>query len=58
MGSDGAIVDLGAGVINFFEILKASKLTNIRHYFVEQDYSLDPVASIKADFDFLRALKA
>ncbi|WP_229191148.1 sugar phosphate isomerase/epimerase family protein [Bradyrhizobium brasilense] len=57
MAKDGSITEVGAGVIDFVSILRAAKISGTRHYFVEQDYSADPIASITKSYLYLRGLK-
>lgn len=56
MAPDGAMVDVGAGVIDWPAIFDHADTAGIRHYFVEHDQPADPVASIRGSFDHLRGL--
>jgi sugar phosphate isomerase/epimerase len=46
--------ELGAGDLPLGEILQAVSQTNARHFFVEQDFSKDPIASLRQSYAFLR----
>lgn len=56
MDADGAMVDAGAGVIDWRGIFAHADTAGIRHYFVEHDEPADPIASIRNSFQYLRAL--
>jgi len=52
-----AFKEVGAGVLDFPAILKASKAAGTQHYFVEQDQTPgDPVASLRQSYQYLRDL--
>ncbi len=57
MAADGAMVDVGAGEIDFKAIFARSEQAGLEHYFVEHDTPADPLASIKASYDHLAALQ-
>jgi hypothetical protein len=48
--------EVGRGDLNFPEILKAASGAGVRHYFVEQDHSPDPLGSIRRSYAALRKL--
>lgn len=48
---------IGAGVLDFREILKAAVEANVVYGFVEQDESPNPMADIRQSIDYLRKLK-
>jgi sugar phosphate isomerase/epimerase len=52
----GAMVDVGAGEIDFRRILADGKRAGIKHWFVEHDEPPDPFASIANSYKYLRAL--
>jgi sugar phosphate isomerase/epimerase len=54
MAKDGSTTELGNGTIDFAEIIDASLQSGVRHFFVEQDYSPDPMRSIAASIAYLR----
>jgi sugar phosphate isomerase/epimerase len=54
MATDGSDTEIGHGTIDFGEIIGASIAAGVRHFFVEQDYSPDPIQSIKASISYLR----
>jgi len=45
--------ELGAGDLPLRDILDAVSRTNARHLFVEQDFSKDPIASLRQSYAFL-----
>jgi sugar phosphate isomerase/epimerase len=49
--------DVGKGTINWGEIFARHKEAGIKHYFVEHDNPPDPMASIKASYEYLRKLR-
>jgi sugar phosphate isomerase/epimerase len=57
MTADGAMVDVGAGTINFAALFALSAQAGIRHYVVEHDEPADPFASIAASYGYLHALR-
>lgn len=48
--------DVGKGTINWARIFSHRKEAGIKHYFVEHDSPTDPMASIKASYEYLRTL--
>ena len=54
MAEDGSTTELGHGTIDFASILAAASQSGVRHLFVEQDVSSDPLRSIEASITFLR----
>jgi sugar phosphate isomerase/epimerase len=48
--------EVGRGDLNFGEIFKATFEAGVKHYFVEQDHSPDPEASIRRSYTALRKL--
>ncbi len=46
--------ELGNGDLPLHEILAAVSETNAKHIFVEQDFSRDPIASLRQSYAFLR----
>ncbi len=57
MASDGSMVDVGAGEIDFAKIFAQSGQAGIQHYFVEHDNPSSPFGSIRASYDYLRELE-
>ena len=49
-------VEVGSGAIDFPAVLKAAGDARVEHYFVEQDQSPDPIASLRKSFEYLRSL--
>lgn len=47
---------VGAGILDFKEILKAASAAGVVHAFVEQDESPDPLADIKKSIQYLKQL--
>ena len=56
VGADGATVELGRGILDMERIVRAALLAGVKHLFVEQDDSADPLASIAASHRFLERL--
>jgi len=54
MAEDGSTTELGHGRIDFAGILAAASQSGVRHLFVEQDVSSDPLRSIEVSITFLR----
>ncbi|HEX4170362.1 MAG TPA: sugar phosphate isomerase/epimerase [Bryobacteraceae bacterium] len=46
--------ELGSGDLPLRDILDAISNTNARHIFVEQDFSKDPIASLRQSYSFLK----
>jgi sugar phosphate isomerase/epimerase len=46
--------EVGNGVINFKKIFDCAKKAGMKHFFVEQDVSAEPLASIKTSIDYLK----
>jgi sugar phosphate isomerase/epimerase len=57
LGRDGSTVEVGSGVLPMAEIVRSALLAGVRHFFVEQDDSPDPLASIATSFRFLERLR-
>lgn len=58
LASDGSTAEVGAGVLNFEQIVRAALLAGVKHLFVEQDTSASPLASIDTSLRFLERLPA
>ena len=56
MTADGRMADVGAGAIDWRAIFAHREQAGIRHYFVEHDEPADPIASIRASFNYLNHL--
>jgi sugar phosphate isomerase/epimerase len=54
MAIDGSMTEIGNGTIDFGEIITASMAGGVRHFFVEQDFSSDPIKSIGTSIFYLR----
>ena len=50
------MVDVGAGTIDFAELLKLARNQGTSHAFVEHDEPADPLASIRASYSYLSKL--
>jgi sugar phosphate isomerase/epimerase len=48
--------EIGNGNLNFRNILRAASEAGVKHYFVEQDYSRDPIRSLQQSYQALRKL--
>jgi sugar phosphate isomerase/epimerase len=57
MDKSGDFAEVGSGTIDWKPIFAKSQQAGIKHYFVEQDQSKDPFASIKASYDYLHNLR-
>ena len=57
MAAGGAMVDVGAGQLPFGKYFAQSGKAGLRHYFVEHDDPVDPMASIAVAYKHLAALK-
>jgi sugar phosphate isomerase/epimerase len=57
MDEEEAMVDVGAGKIDFGSIFASSDQAGLIHYFVEHDSPPDPLASIGASFAHLESLR-
>jgi len=55
--ASGAMVDVGAGAMDWANIFAHRKEAGIRHYFVEHDEPQDPFASIAASYTYLHDLR-
>jgi sugar phosphate isomerase/epimerase len=58
LGAGGATVELGAGRLDVERIVRTALAGGVRHLFVEQDDSADPLRSIDASLRFLERLPA
>jgi sugar phosphate isomerase/epimerase len=56
LGADGETVELGAGVLPLEQIIRTALSIGVKHLFVEQDNSPDPIASVRTSFQFLERL--
>ena len=56
-GAHPQMVDVGKGDIDFRNIFARRDEAGIRHFFVEHDEPSDPVASIRASYQYLKSLQ-
>jgi len=56
--SSSHFTEVGHGSINWKAVIAAAQQMNIEYYFVEQDQSADPVASIRSSYQYLRSIVA
>ncbi len=49
-----AFKEIGNGSIDIPAILKAANTAGVKHYFVEQDQTPDPIASLRQSYEYLR----
>ena len=54
--TDGEMVDVGRGVIDFASILGRADQAGLTHFFVEHDTPEDPAASVAASYEHLASL--
>jgi sugar phosphate isomerase/epimerase len=57
VAADRVMTEVGQGSIDWKRIFARARSAGIEHYFVEHDQPADPLASIRASFDYLRALE-
>ncbi len=50
-----SFTEVGNGVIDFKKIFASAKKSGMVNFFVEQDISTDPMASIKKSYDYIKA---
>lgn len=58
MASDGAMADVGDGVIDFESILAAAPGSGLRHAVVERDDGNDPMGTLRVGLERLRKMEA
>jgi sugar phosphate isomerase/epimerase len=58
LGANGMTVELGAGTLPLEQIIRAALAIGVKHLYVEQDDSADPMRSIDASLRFLERLPA
>lgn len=58
LASDGSTVEVGSGLLDFERIVRTALHIGVKHLFVEQDTSANPLASIAASLRFLERLSA
>jgi sugar phosphate isomerase/epimerase len=51
--TDGTMVDVGDGNIDFPAIFADSEEAGIKHYFVEHDQPEEPLESIRRSYEYL-----
>jgi sugar phosphate isomerase/epimerase len=56
MDANGAMVDVGSGVINFAAIIPAAKKAGVKHYFVEHDETTTPFHALENSFKAISSL--
>jgi sugar phosphate isomerase/epimerase len=57
MGTEGEMVDVGRGTIDFGAIFAKAGQGGVKYYFVEHDNPPDPIADAKVCYDYLRQLR-
>ena len=58
LASDGSTAEMGRGVLDFDRIVRTALSAGVKHLFVEQDTSANPLASIGISLRFLEQLPA
>ena len=58
LARDGSTVEVGEGTLDFERIVRTALAVGVKHLFVEQDTSADPLSSIGASLRFLERLQA
>lgn len=51
---EDAFKEIGNGSIDIPAVLKAANAAGVKHYFVEQDQTPDPIASLRQSFEYLK----
>jgi sugar phosphate isomerase/epimerase len=49
-----SFTEVGNGVIDYKKIFENAKKSGMQHFFVEQDISADPLASIQKSFEYIK----
>lgn len=57
MDKNRNFTEVGRGVIDWPSIFAAAKDIGVKYYFVEQDFSTNPLESIKMSIDYLKAIQ-
>ncbi len=55
MDEEGNAATVGSGKIDFKSIFKAAKKSGLAYYFIEDERTDDPIANIKADYEYIVA---
>jgi sugar phosphate isomerase/epimerase len=50
-----SFTEVGNGVINYKKIFECAKKAGMQHFFVEQDVSADPMASIQKSYEYIKS---
>ena len=50
-----SFTEVGNGIINFKKIFDKAKKAGMDHFFVEQDVSADPLASIQKSYTYIKS---
>lgn len=58
LARNGSTVEVGEGTLDFERIVRTALAVGVKHLFVEQDTSADPLASIATSLRFLERLPA
>lgn len=51
---DKRFTEVGNGIINFKKVFDCQKKAGMKHFFVEQDVSAEPLTSVKMSIDYLK----
>ncbi len=57
MAADGAMVDVGQGVMDWKTLLHAAHQAGVEHFFAEHDEATDQLAFARASADYLKTLR-
>ena len=57
MAADGAMVDVGQGVMDWKALLNAARRAGVKHFFAEHDEATDQLAFARASADYLKTLR-
>ena len=50
-----SFTEVGNGVINYKKVFECAKKSGMQHFFVEQDVSADPMASIQKSYQYIQS---
>ncbi len=57
MAADGAMVDVGAGTMDWPALLRAARRAGVKHFFAEHDEARDQLAFARTSASFLKTLR-
>jgi sugar phosphate isomerase/epimerase len=54
--ADGTMTDVGLGVIGWRDVLLAASHAGVKHFYVEHDQPVDPLATVRRSYGYLQSL--